>query len=83
MAIKAVATLGKPYYNSGDPTTWIPTIDFAPLVAGYTGPLSINIVAEPPGIIQSVLETDIAAAVKDEMINHGVTFGLLDTVRVL
>lgn len=83
MAIKAVATLAKPYYNSGDPTTWIPTIDFAPLVASYSGPMSINVVAKAPGILQSVLETDIAAAVQTEMEAHGVTFGLLDTVRVL
>lgn len=83
MAILAVATLTKPYYNSGDPTTWIPQIDFAPLVAGYSGPMQIYVVAQVPGIVQTVLETDIAAAVKAEMQNHGVTFGLLDSVRVL
>lgn len=83
MAIKAVATLLKPYYNSGDPSTWIPTIAFAPMVSSYSGPMEINIVAKAPGIVQTVLATDIADAVKDEMENHGVTFGLLDTVRVL
>lgn len=83
MAIKAVATLTKAYYNSGDPTTWIPQVDFAPLVSGYTGPLSITVVAQVPGIVATVLQSTIASTVQAEMENHGVTFGLLDTVRVL
>lgn len=83
MAIMAIATLTKAYYNSGDPTTWIPQVDFAPLVSSYSGPLQVTVVAQVPGILQSVLQTNIADAVKTEMQNHGVTFGLLDSVRVL
>lgn len=63
--------------------TFFATVHFAPMPDAYMGERSLYVTGISPDVLQSTLSSDIKAAVKAKMEDGGITFGILDTVRVI
>lgn len=80
MAIKAVVQIVDVLADTG--ATWRATVHFAPLV-DYTDGTQIYVYGIAGDVLSTTLASAVKGAVQTEMENHGVTFGLLDSVKMV
>lgn len=84
MAIKAVCTAYYVQYDPGNAGKFRANISIAGVVSGNEVDTSVFLDNLDPGILAVNLEAGISNAVKAHLTNnHGYSFGLLDTVRLI